>query len=95
MSQGSLVVVGRFDTLGEAAVLQALLESRGIAADTGSAGRVGLFGPLALALGGVRLRVSAEHAEEALALLDAYRRGELSTDDADDDGDAPPSTLQG
>jgi len=87
VSQGSLVVVGRFDTLGEAAVLQALLESRGIVADTGSAGRVGLFGPLALALGGVRLRVPAEHADEALALLDAYRRGELA---ADEDDDEPP-----
>jgi hypothetical protein len=84
MNPSALVVIASFDTVSEAAVVQALLESEGIPVHAGNSGLIGLDWSFSQSLGGVRLQVPAEHAEAAFRLVAAYRRGEnaLAEDDA-------------
>lgn len=84
----ALVTVAQVDTIAEAAVIQAMLESAGIRVTADGAGLIGLDWSLSQALGGVRLQVPGDRAEEALGLIDAYRRGALAA--GDDIEAAPP-----
>jgi hypothetical protein len=81
----ALVTVVRLDTVGEAAVVQAMLESAGIAVTADGAWLIGLDWSLSQALGGVRLQVPGDRAEEALDLVAAYQRGDAVLVDADPD----------
>ena len=80
-SDRELVVVARFETVAEAAVVQALLAAHGIDVCPDDTAPVGLVWPIAHLLGKVPLRVAAGDAAEATALVEAYRRGELAVGD--------------
>lgn len=79
----ALVTVATFDTVAEAAVVQALLESDGIRVHAGSADLIRLDWSFSQSLGGVRLQVPRERAEDAIALIAAYRRGDTALVDDD------------
>jgi hypothetical protein len=83
--QGSkaLVAVASFDTVAEAAVVQALIEGDGIPVHASNSGLVGLDWSFSQAVGGVRLMVPGEHADAASALVAAYRDGSLAAGDTD------------
>jgi hypothetical protein len=83
-----LIAVATFDTVAEAAVVQALLEADGIRVHASNSGLVGLDWSFSQALGGVRLLVPSARVAESRALVDAYRRGDLA---AVDDVDSPPA----
>lgn len=79
----ALVTVATFDTVAEAAVVQALIEGDGIPVHASNSGLVGLDWSFSQAVGGVRLMVPGEHADAASALVAAYRDGSLAAGDAD------------
>lgn len=81
------VTIASFETVAEAAVVQALLEAEGITVHAANEGHVRMLWPMSQALGGVQIRVPADRAEDAAALVRAYRRGELALDAGD--GEAP------
>lgn len=79
----ALVTVATFDTVAEAAVVQALIEGEGIPVHAANSGLVGLDWSFSQAVGGIRLMVPGEFAETAATLVGAYRDGSLATMDAD------------
>ena len=81
--RSALATVATFDTIAEAAVVQALIEGEGIPVHASNSGLVGLDWSFSQAVGGIRLMVPGEHADAASALVAAYRDGALTTTDAD------------
>ena len=77
----ALVTVATFDTVAEAAVVQALVEGEGIPVHASNSGLVGLDWSFSQAVGGIRLMVPGEHAGKAEALVAAYREGALASED--------------
>lgn len=78
---GDRVILERDLAPTDAHIVCALLNSAGIAADAGDANLVQTYNLLAIALGGVRIRVPASQLEDAQALLAAYERGEFALGD--------------
>ncbi len=79
------VTIARFDTPSEAAVVQALLEADGIRVHAADEGLLRLDWSFSQAVGGIRLMVPEDRAEDALALVNAYRRGDTALIDEDPD----------
>lgn len=88
-SRSPLVVIATFDSVAEAAVVQALLEAHGIGVSPDDTAPVGLVWPIAHLLGKVPLRVAEAEAGAALALVQAYQRGDLAVTDDGDDSRSP------
>ena len=87
------VRIASFDSLAETAVVHALLEAHGIRLDPENVAPVGLLWPVAPLLGRVDLQVAAADAERALALVEAYRRGELAVEDGPGEDGHPASDF--
>ncbi|NLJ86100.1 MAG: DUF2007 domain-containing protein [Firmicutes bacterium] len=66
---GDLVEVGRFDSIIEAELAKARLESCGIAALLINKGIAQVYPGAAYAFGGIKLLVQTEYAQEALEIL--------------------------
>lgn len=62
-------------------ILCSLLASAGIAADAGDANLIQTHPLLAIAVGGVKIRVPQSQLADATELLAAYERGEFALDD--------------
>lgn len=78
---GDMLILERDLAPTDAHIVCSLLNSAGIAASAGDTNLVQAHSLLAIALGGVRIRVPASQLEDAKALLAAYERGEFALGD--------------
>jgi hypothetical protein len=82
-----LETVASFETPVEAQIVCALLHSAGIQAEVADLNLVSMNWTMSLAVGGVKVQVAPEDAEEAGRLVAAYRAGELVPDEAPEEED--------
>ena len=78
---GDMVILERGLDPTNAHILCSLLKSTGIAADAGDTNLVQAHSLLAIAVGGVRIRVPSAQLADAAELLAAYKRGEFALGD--------------
>jgi hypothetical protein len=79
-----LFIVARYLIPMEASLMQGCMEASGIPAVLADAHLMQADLLLAPALGGVRILVPAAYVQEALAVIDAFKRGEFALDEDSD-----------
>lgn len=100
---GKLITVATFDTVGEAQLAKNVLATAGIPAALADEQTVGMLWHLSNAIGGVKVQVLEERAEEAVKVLDqefgpedeanASSEAETEPDDTSDDEGEPAESL--
>lgn len=79
--EGDFVTVAQFLNPTDAHIVRGLLGSAGILAVVGDANLAQMHNLLAVAIGGVRVRVPAARAAEAKEVIAAYNRGDFALPD--------------
>ena len=90
--EGDMTIVARELTPTEAHLLMSCLEAAGVPAEVGDANIVQAHSLLTSAVGGAKVRVPQDRVDEALAVIEAFERGDFELDDNFDGYKAEPST---